>query len=379
MVSKTFSPKGFLKSLPQDRRTTPALVVDLSVLERDFQAFLTGFPGVPIFYAVKANPHPEVLTRLASLGAGFEISSQGELRLVKQIGVPGARIISGNPVKAPGFIAEAHDAGVTHFAFDSAAEVDKIARLAPGARLSIRLTVPNTGSDWPLDKKYGVEKEQALSLLEYAREKGLHPSGVAFHVGSQCRTLGSWTHAMGEAKDLWEGAVARGIRLEVVNVGGGMPVAHDDRDVPSISSIGEEVLRARDSLFPSDVRLWAEPGRAVIGRAGTMLCSVVGVAWKNETRWVYLDAGVFHGLTEALGGISYRFLADVEGPLDPCTLAGPSCDSMDVIAENAMLPPVECGDVVVIPATGAYTAAYASNFNGFPGPETVIIDGGVDA
>ena len=362
-----------------DRWTTPALVIDLSVLEEDFREFVAGFPGARILYAVKANPHPEVLKRLATLGSDFEISSLGELRLLRGLGVPGNRIISSNPVKSQDFIAEAHSAGVVHFAFDSTDEVDKIASVAPGAELSVRLTVPNAGSDWPLDRKFGVEKDDAASLLAYAGEKGLTPSGVTFHVGSQCRALGSWAHAMGEARELWDMCLARGIRLDVINVGGGVPVAHDSREVPSIASVGEAVLQARDALFPPAVRLWVEPGRAVVGRAGTILCSVIGAAQRDGSRWVTLDAGIFHGLTEALGGINYRFVAEVEGPLRPSTLAGPSCDSLDVIAENVMLPPVQRGDTIMIPASGAYTTAYASNFNGFPAPETIIINGGEDA
>ncbi len=378
LVSKTLSAKALLNALPEDRRSTPVLVVDLSVAEQDFREFLSSFPGTRVLYAVKANPDPDVLSRLARLGADFEISSVGELRLLMRLGISGERIISSNPVKTEELITQAHRIGVSHFAFDSEDEVEKIAACAPGAGLSVRLTVPNTGSDWPLDRKYGVKMDDAVHLLEYARGKGLDPSGVTFHVGSQCRSLDSWTYALGEAKQLWERCLAVGIRLDVINVGGGMPVVYGGQDALSITAIGDAILKAKAKLFPPDVRFWVEPGRAVIGRAGTMLCSVIGSAQRNGTRWLFVDAGIFHGLTEAMGGISYQYLTDVDGPLAPCTLAGPSCDSVDIIAEKVMLPNLRSGDMLVIPAAGAYTTVYASNFNGFPAPETVVIHGGGD-
>lgn len=376
LVIKTLSPRDYVRDLPNGALATPLLLIDMDILERDFQAFLDGFPGTRILYAVKANPHPAILRKLLSMGSNFEISSVGELRLLKQLGIPGSRIISSNPVKTSTFIAEGSASGMTHFAFDSVAEVDKLATLAPGAHVSIRINVPNTGSDWPLDKKFGVDNDEGLFLLGYAREKGLNADGVTFHVGSQCRALESWRYAMGVARDLWDQCARRGINLDIVNVGGGMPIVYDRDDIPSIRAVGETVLQARHELFPPEVKLWLEPGRAVIGRAGVMVCSVIGVANRQGRRWVFLDTGVFHGMAEALGGIKYRYIAyDREGPEEPCTIAGPSCDSMDVLTENAKLPPVRTGDIVLIPACGAYTSAYSSGFNGFPGPEIVILNG----
>ena len=377
MVIKTVSPRDLLICLPKGLQATPSLVVDLSVMEQDFRAFQAGFPGTRILYAVKANPHPAIVERLAALGADFEISSVGELRLLLELGVPARRIISSNPVKTPALIKEGHTAGMTHFAFDSTAEVDKIALLAPGAKLSVRINVPNSG-DWPLDKKFGVDTNEAVDLMVYAMEQGLRPEGLTFHVGSQCRDVDSWRHAMGIARDLWDRCCDRGVPLEVINVGGGMPVAYDRDDIPSIEAVGHTVLQARNDMFPPEAELWLEPGRAVIGRAGVMVSSVVGSTTRGGKRWVYLDTGVFHGLEEALGGIKYRFLTNAEGPLESCTVAGPSCDSMDVVAENVPLPPLSPGDLVAIPSAGAYTTAYASQFNGFPLPETVVIDGDPD-
>ena len=375
LLEPALSAKGYLESIPEQPSATAALILDLSVLESDFKELQASFRCARVFYAVKANPHPAVLSRLLALGSGFEISSLGELRLLQELGVPGSRIISSNPVKALDFIAAAHEAGVQCFVFDSRTEVEKLAQAAPGASLCVRLAVPNVGSDWPLDKKFGVEPEEALDVLEYAREKGLRPRGVTFHVGSQCRDLSGWTHAMRKVKQLWEECEHRGMGLEVLNVGGGVPIVYDNPDVPGVAAIAQMVLQARSALFPEAVETWVEPGRGIVGRAGTMLCSVIGTAQRNGTRWVYLNAGVFHGLAEALGGIRYRFLAEAEGPMEPCTLAGPSCDSLDVIAEGVPLPPVQFGQRIVIPACGAYTTVYSSEFNGLPGPTTLIVDG----
>ena len=280
LVSKTLSAKALLNALPEDRRSTPVLVVDLSVVEQDFREFLSSFPGTRVLYAVKANPDPDVLSRLARLGADFEISSVGELRLLMRLGISGERIISSNPVKTEELITQAHRIGVSHFAFDSEDEVEKIAACAPGAGLSVRLTVPNTGSDWPLDRKYGVKMDDAVHLLEYARGKGLDPSGVTFHVGSQCRSLDSWTYALGEAKQLWERCLAVGIRLDVINVGGGMPVVYGGQDAPSITAIGDAILKAKAEAVP--------PRRPFLGRARTC---------RHRPRWY--DALLRHRLRPA--------------------------------------------------------------------------------
>jgi ornithine decarboxylase len=352
---------------------TPSLLVDLSVVEEDYRAIEEGLPDSRIFYALKANPHPAIARTLYALGCGFEVSSVGELKLLLDLGVNGSRIISSNPVKFPEFIRQANAVGVQHLAFDSRAELDKIAELAPETELTIRLSVPNDASEWPLDKKYGVEIPEAVALLTEARDRGLRPRGLIFHVGSQCREAAGWVTALEKAKVLWDEAARAGIDLELLNVGGGVPIVYTQPDVPSPAAIGRAIVETRDRLFPSGTETWLEPGRGVVGRAGTMVCSVIGVADREDGRWVYLDAGIFHGLAEAMGGITYRFLSLADGPETPCTVAGPSCDSVDVVARQVMLPPVRVGDRIVIPGCGAYTTAYSSGFNGFTGPETLVV------
>ena len=348
--------------------------MDLSVLEQDYLAHREAFAGSPIFYAVKANPHEEVLRRFDSLGAGFEISSLGELQLVRKLGIPAHRVISSNPVKAPAFVAEAYAYGMRHFALDSEAEIAKLAELAPGSEVLVRLTVPNDSSEWPLDRKFGVEAEEALRLLIAAKQQGLHAIGVTFHVGSQCREAGAWTIALEKAASVWSQGLLQHLPLRVLNIGGGIPAEYTSPLVPSVDDIAQEVNVTRTNLFPAEVETWLEPGRALVARAGVMFCSVLGVARRNGIRWVYLDAGVFHGLTEAMGGIAYRIVTEAPGPDEPCTIAGPSCDSVDVIAHGVPLPRVRVGERVAILAAGAYTTSYASHFNGFPPPRTSIFE-----
>ncbi|MCH8194860.1 MAG: type III PLP-dependent enzyme [Chloroflexi bacterium] len=374
MVSQTTFTSHDLHRFFDRCTATPTLLVDLAVVEQDFLTFRASFPDSPIFYAIKANPHPDVLTRLSTLGAGFEVSSVGELRLLLGLGIEGGRIISSNPVKTPAFLREAHAAGVRYFAYDSVAEVDKLAELAPGSQGLVRLEVSNEHSEWPLDKKFGVDSNHALELLAYARDRGVDPVGVIFHVGSQCRSVDGWRAALEKTSRMWDEGRQRGAPLEILNVGGGMPVVYTDDRVPSIAAVARAIRAECAKLFPSDSKVWLEPGRAIVGRAGTLVCSVIGLAQRGGARWVYLDVGVFHGLAEATGGIRYRFLSDAPGPESPCTIAGPSCDSVDVISTDALLPDVRVGDRLAIASCGAYTTVYASGFNGFPGPETQIIE-----
>lgn len=352
---------------------TPALLIDLKVLRSDFLDFKRSFAGSRICYAVKANSHPDILRELHALGCDFEISSLGEMRLLQSLGIRGERIISSNPIKSPRFIREAYAAGLRHFVFDSQAEIDKLAECAPNSSPCIRLTVPNEGSEWPLDKKFGVGPEVALQLLLLAKAKGLKPAGVTFHIGSQNRELKGWPVALQIVRDLWDKAKKKGIRLNTLNIGGGMPVYYTNPDFPSVAEIAKTVAATRDSLFPAGVETFLEPGRAMIARAGTIVTTVVGVADRDGTRWVYIDTGIFQGLAEALGGIKYRYLTDAPGPVEQCTLAGPSCDSMDTIARDVMLPQVKVGDRIAIPACGAYTTAYNTDFNGFPGPRVITV------
>lgn len=350
------------------RLQTPFFLMDVDVVLRRYQEVRDSIADLEVFYAVKANPHPRVLASLAQAGCGFEISSCGELEMALEAGAAPDRIVSYNPVKAPAFLTQAYRAGVTVFAFDSASELDKLAVAAPGCRVMARLVVSNAGSEWPLCGKYGVDAGQALELLGRAARMGLRPHGLTFHVGSQCLNQENWVDALFLCRQVWDLAQKKGLALELLSLGGGLPVYHGKK-TPTIGEIGGRINLALGTLFPHDrPRLAMEPGRALVGEAAVLVTSVIGRARRGSEEWLYLDAGVFNALFEASQGIRYQVEAERKGPRRPFTLAGPSCDSVDTICQGAMLPSLGVGDRVYIMNAGAYTLSYASSFNGFPPP-----------
>lgn len=348
---------------------TPVLLLDRATLRRTYSRLRAALPQADCFYAVKANPHVEVLRTLAALGSGFEVSSLVELRAVLAQGVPGTRIVSSNPIKAVPFIQAAFAAGINRFAVDSRAELVKLAHHAPGSRVYVRLTVDNSGSEWPLDKKYGAGAADAVQLLREARAFGLRPYGLTFHVGSQCTAKDSWSSALMLCHEIWRELAADGIDLEMLSLGGGFPVRHT-RPVPSVEEIGRETMRVVQSLFPADrIEVTVEPGRALVGDAAMLVASVIGQATRGKERWLYLDAGVFNALLEAIQGFRYQVRTERTGPRRPYVLAGPSCDSVDTIAQEVSLPELSVGDRLYFLNAGAYTLSYASSFNGFEPPD----------
>lgn len=352
--------------------TPPYLLIDKEIVREKVQMIGRNIRNSKVFYAVKANPDREVLAYLNSLGIGFEIASEGELRILIGLGVAPERIITSNPVKSPSFLEMAVSYGIRFYAFDSAAEVDKLSRFASDSNVYVRLTVPNEGSEWPLSKKFGVEIEEALNLLLYAKGKGLNPFGITFHVGSQCNNAYNWNTAIEKAKELWEMAEERGLRLGMINIGGGYPIRYT-KDVLSIEAIEKKINRLISQRFPSDIEVFIEPGRAVIGDAGIFVASVIGKARRGDENWLYIDVGVFNGLMESIGGIKYSYIVGSRNEPLKWTIAGPSCDSFDVIDKDVVLPEPEVGNRILILSAGAYTISYASEFNGFPIPKTILI------
>ena len=352
---------------------TPSLLIDLDGVKGRYVQIRYHLPEVNVYYAVKANDHVDVLKALAEVGSGFEVASIRELEKVLSLGVPSERIISSNPVKPEEFIDFAYQKGVNRFAVDSYAEADKIARVAPRARVYVRIVVPNEGSEWPLSRKFGVDEETALSILEYAREKGLVPVGITFHVGSQCNNLRNWFIAIRNSSRLWEMARRKGLRLQVLNMGGGIPVRYMQESL-KIEDIAYYVRGLLRKYFPTPpYELQVEPGRGIVGDQGLLVAKVIGKAKRGDENWLYVDTGVFNGLAEALGGIRYPVYVEREGDLKEWVVGGVSCDSMDVIAKRIYLPEPEVGDRIYFLSTGAYTTVYASEFNGFPKPRIIAL------
>lgn len=354
-------------------KETPLLVMDLDGIRERYANIERHMPNFRIYYAVKANDDINIIKTLAQGGSGFEVASSEELKKVLSAQVQPERIISSNPIKPEEFIDYAYSVGVNRFSVDSFTEVEKIAKVANRARVYVRLAVPNEGSDWPLSKKFGVDVDTALEILEYAREKGLVPYGVTFHVGSQCNNYRNWFIAIRKSAELWEKARYRGFRLQMLNVGGGIPVKYT-YEALRIEDIAYYIRGLLQKFFPNPPHeLQIEPGRGLVGDQGIMITRVIGKAKRNDENWLYIDVGVFNGLAEALGGIRYPFYLEREGELKEWIVGGVSCDSMDVIARMVALPEPQVGDYLYILSTGAYTTVYASNFNGFPKPKVVYL------
>jgi len=353
---------------------SPCLVIDLDVVEERYRALAAALPTAEVYYAVKANPSPGVLARLAALGSRFDVASPAEIGLCLAAGIDPGLISYGNTIKKRKDIALAFAAGVRLFVVDSEEELGKVAAAAPGSTVLVRILVSGEGADWPLSHKFGCESDMAVDLLVTARLLGLHPAGVSFHVGSQQLLPGMWDPALERAATVLRRALASGVAVDVVNIGGGFPARYSP-NVPDISAYGEAINAAIDRhLADIQVRILCEPGRYVVGDAGVLRSEVVLVSRKlytDEHRWVYLDVGRFGGLAETEGeAIRYPLVTSCEpGPVGPVILAGPTCDSVDVLYERTRyeLPlALSEGDTVDILAAGAYTAAYASAaFNGF--------------
>jgi len=323
---------------------------------------------------VKANPAPELLALLVSLGSCFDTASVAEIEMVLAAGATADRISFGNTIKKERDIARAYALGVRLFAVDCKAEVDKIARAAPAAKVFCRFLFNCSGAEWPLSRKFGCDPEMAVEVLEHAQRCGLEPHGVSFHVGSQQRRIQAWDDALRSASVIFRTCAERGINLSMVNLGGGFPTRYL-KEVPAVAAYGRSIFRALRRHFGNRIpETIIEPGRGLVGNAGVIEAEVVLIAKKSErdeVRWVYLDIGKFGGLAETMDeSIRYPIRTPRDGdPVAPCVLAGPTCDSADVLYEKTPyeLPvSLEIGDKVLIDGTGAYTATYASvAFNGF--------------
>jgi len=352
----------------------PCLVVDLEVVRDNYRAFANALPDTRVFYAVKANPSPEVLTLLAGLGSCFDTASVAEIEMALAAGAAPDRISYGNTIKKERDIARAFTLGVRLFAVDCNAEVDKIARAAPGARVFCRFLFDCAGAEWPLSRKFGCDSAMVADVLEHAHRLGLEAHGVSFHVGSQQPRTQAWDGALKSAAAIFRACAERGIQLAMVNLGGGFPTRYL-KEVPAVESYGRSIFRALRRHFGNAIpETIIEPGRGMVGNAGIIEAEVVLVSKKSEAdrvRWVYLDIGKFGGLAETMDeSIRYPIRTPRDGgEAGPCVLAGPTCDSMDVLYEKTPyeLPvSLEIGDKVLIEGTGAYTTTYASvAFNGF--------------
>jgi len=360
--------------LADQRPATPCLVLDVDRVEENYRALSAALPLARIYYAVKANPAAPILERLVRLGSQFDAASIEEVEMCLDAGARSDRISFGNTIKKSASIARAYSHGIRLYAFDSEEELVKLAVHAPGSRVYCRLLVENGGADWPLSRKFGTSIEEARDLMVQARELGLDPYGLSFHVGSQQTETASYEAAIGRVAMLFTDLREAGVDLRMVNLGGGFPTPYRD-EVPGIDRFADAIMGAMTRHFGNALpEMLVEPGRFIVGNAGVVSAEVVLISRKSKddpVRWVYLDIGRYGGLAETEGeSIKYRIHTPHDGePTGPVAIAGPTCDGTDILYErsNYRLPmTLRSGERIELLSAGAYVTTYASQrFNGF--------------
>jgi ornithine decarboxylase len=356
------------------RHGSPLVAISRSAILEQVSRFRKALPRVTPYYAVKANAHGEIIKAMVSVGTGFDVASVPEIQATLAAGAKPSQLIFANTIKTVESLKAADKLGVDLMTFDSEYELDKIAEHAPGARVIVRIKVPNVGSIVELSLKFGCEPADAIPLLIKAHKLGLRPAGVSFHVGSQCTRTENYIQAMEMAAIIVHDARLKQLPLEIVDIGGGFPIRHFDSEEDPFNASARTVASECDRLFDANIKLIAEPGRFFAGPAATLIMRVIGKAIRENKHWYYIDDGVYGALSGLIfDHAKYQFKVLRTGRKQLSTLAGPTCDSLDIIAIGEDLPELELGDIVYVENIGAYSVATATGFNGLPPAKIVMI------
>jgi ornithine decarboxylase len=375
------SPK-LLQSLA-DEHGTPLVVVDHDTIRENYATFKRHLPRVQAYYAVKANPAPEIVHTLFKAGASFDVASFPEFMLVYELirrrpakerqDFVWDKIVYANPVKAKETLEELNKYKPL-VTFDNRIEVGKLAEHAPSAGLLVRLRVPNTGSMVELSSKFGCEPGEAVSLMEEARDSGLVVEGLSFHVGSQCTNFENFVQAINMAAAVRGEAKSRGHDLQILDIGGGFPVPYD-RHVKPFSQLARTIDGEIARLFPKDIQILAEPGRYLVATAATSVARVIGKAVRDGRTCYYIDDSVYHTFSGIIfDHCQYHLKAFKPGKTEISAVFGQTCDGLDTISQAEALPALEIGDLVYSENIGAYSNASATWFNGFPPAKVVHVN-----
>lgn len=350
---------------------TPLLVLSLEQIEKNYRLLRTHLPRVKVFYAIKANPHRRILELMRDLGSNFDVASDGEIMELHSLGVEGSRMIYANPMKTVNGLRACRHAGVSRMTFDSAGEIDKIARECPGATALLRIRIDNSSAHVDLNKKFGAAREHALALLLKARDAGLDAAGIAFHVGSQTTSADPYLYALDIAREIFEEAAAAGMQLRIMDIGGGFPIP-EPKVRFNLKEMLNQINARLDEDFPG-VEIWAEPGRFICGTAVNLITSVIGVTERGGQPWYFLDDGLYGTFSGVLfDQWDFKLISFKEGEQVAATFAGPSCDSLDIMFRGKMTVRQNEGDLLLVPICGAYTSASATTFNGFSKANFVV-------
>ena len=361
-----------------ERHGTPLLVLQPNLVARRYRELAARLAGFRLHYAVKACPHPIVLSTIAICGGSFDVATNAEVALCQQLGLPMDRCIHTNPIKKPRDIDVAYAAGIRTFVVENACEADKFAGRPADIELLVRLAFRNPSAKSDLSSKFGVKPTDAELLVKHVLAAGVQFAGFSFHVGSQGSSAEPYGRALRGTLDLIADiANSLGVQTRIIDIGGGFPVAYRE-SVPTIDAIADVIDDALGPLRDS-FTLLAEPGRYLAADCMTLLASVVGTAERDGQVWHYLDDGVYGSYSNVMTEdvhpsiLALRELTDGRATeYEPVTLAGPTCDSADVIARDYPMPALDVGDVVVSPMMGAYTSVTSSRFNGIPATPIVM-------
>ncbi|MEO0162613.1 MAG: type III PLP-dependent enzyme [candidate division WOR-3 bacterium] len=372
-VKSTNNIKKIIQNLVR-KHNTPLFLISKSKLLNQLKRFQTLLPRVKPFYAVKSNSHPFILQTFADAGIGFDVASIQEMKTLLDMGVTPERMIFANTVKTPEALKFAAANKIDLMTFDNEYELNKIARYAPGAKVLVRIKVPNVGSMVELSLKFGAEPPDAIPFLIKAIRLGLKPVGVSFHVGSQNTHIENYLDALEIASIIFKDAQLKKIPLEILDIGGGFPIKHFDYEKDLFAQTAGSINKELNRLFPDNIQIIAEPGRVLCGPAGILVMRVIGKSIRNNKHWYYLDDGVYGSLSGIVyDHCKYQYKVLKKGVTQITTLAGPTCDSFDIISTSEELPELDIGDIVYVENIGAYSWATATNFNGLPPAKVVII------
>ena len=354
---------------------TPLFVINRSELAKNLNRFRTLLPRVKPFYAVKANSYPEILKVLARKGAFFDVASQGEMETLLKIGVSAERMLFANTIKKNETLKFVDKHGINLMTFDSEYELYKISEFAPNSKVLIRVKVSNVGSIVELSVKFGVEPADAIPLLIKAHKLGLKPVGISFHVGSQCLKVENYVEALEMASIIFRDAKLKQLPLETLDIGGGFPIKHFDFENDYFAEMVPTINKEIDRLFEPSIKIIAEPGRILVGSACTLIMRVIGKSIRFNKHWYYLDDGIYGSLSGLLyDHCKYQYKTLRKGKPQISTLAGPTCDGLDIISYMEEMPELEIGDIISVPNIGAYSIASSTNFNSLPPARVIAID-----
>ena len=350
----------------------PVLVMSRQRLRDNARRFMAAMPRVRAHFAVKANADAEILQIFKEEGTCFEVASIAEINAMIELGANMETVFYSNPIKSPVSIAHAAKNGLLWYCVDTPEEVAKIAAIKPDAKLYLRIEVSNEGSSWPLAGKFGATPKGIEAIIEAAKVLDMKICGVTFHVGSQCCNIDNWVAGIGAAKKLFAKLSSHGFVPELLNMGGGYPLQFTGEE-PTIEEIAVRINQELESI-PENIQVMAEPGRYFVGSAGCLVSQVVGTATRDDVRWVYLDTGVYGGLMELTLDFPVIIVSERTGEPGLWTMAGPTCDSIDVMGRHKLPANTEAEDFIYMPNLGAYCTTCACDFNGFPPPVMRMID-----